>query len=532
MNAKDIKFGADARERMQKGVDTIANAVKVTLGPKGRNVVFGGQYGAPRITKDGVTVAREIILEDPFENMGAQMLREVASKTNDIAGDGTTTATVLAQAIVREGMKAVAAGMNPMDLKRGIDMAVDKVVENLREQSKDITTDAEIAQVGTISANGESWIGEMIAEAMQTVGKEGVISVEDSGHDKSELKITEGMAFDRGMVSPYFCTSGDKMIMEYDDPLILISEDKLTDLRHMLPLLQEVAKEGRPLIFIADEVEGDALLTLVVNRTKQNVKCAAIKAPGHGDRRKAILHDIAIMTGATVLSEQRDLSLKNVKLEHLGTCRRITSTKDTTTILEGNVTNEAINARVDELKAQMKDVTSDFDREKLQERIAKLSGGVAVIRVGGSSELEVKERRDRVDDALHATRAAVEEGIVPGGGTALIRAIDSLDDMGCDTDDEYRGVHIVAEALSSPLMQIAENAGENAYEVLTKVKAGPSQLGFNAQTGAYVNMVDMGIIDPTKVVRAALEDAASVAGLIITTEAMIAEIPTANKEGL
>ncbi|MDK9698030.1 MAG: chaperonin GroEL [Siculibacillus sp.] len=526
MAAKDVKFSADARERMLRGVDILANAVKVTLGPKGRNVVIDKSFGAPRITKDGVTVAKEIELEDKFENMGAQMVREVASKTADLAGDGTTTATVLAQAIVREGAKAVAAGMNPMDLKRGIDLAAAAAVKDLEGRSKKIKTSAEVAQVGTISANGEKAIGEMIAEAMQKVGNEGVITVEEAKTAETELDVVEGMQFDRGYLSPYFITNADKMIAELEDPYILIHEKKLSNLQAMLPVLEAVVQTSKPLVIIAEDVEGEALATLVVNKLRGGLKIAAVKAPGFGDRRKAMLEDIAILTNGQVISEDLGIKLENVSLDMLGRAKKITIAKENTTIVDGTGAKAEIEARVAQIKAQIEETTSDYDREKLQERLAKLAGGVAVIRVGGATEIEVKEKKDRVDDALAATRAAVEEGIVPGGGVALLRAKKAVEALVSDVADVQAGIHIVLKALESPIRQIAENAGVEGSIVVGKlIEGSDAEIGFDAQTEQFVNMVSAGIIDPTKVVRTALQDAASVAGLLITTEAMIAEKP-------
>jgi len=530
MAAKDVKFAGDARARMLRGVDILADAVKVTLGPKGRNVVIEKSFGAPRITKDGVTVAKEIELADKFENMGAQMVREVASKTNDAAGDGTTTATVLAQAIVREGAKSVAAGMNPMDLKRGIDIAVEKIVEDLKKRSKKITTDAEVAQVGTISANGERDIGEMIAKAMQKVGKEGVITVEEAKSLETELDVVEGMQFDRGYLSPYFVTNADKMTAELDDPYILIHEKKLAGLQPLLPVLESVVQSGKPLLIIAEEVEGEALATLVVNKLRGGLKIAAVKAPGFGDRRKAMLEDIAILTNGQVISEDLGIKLENVTLDMLGRAKRVRIDKDNTTIIDGTGKKKDIEARVAQIKAQIEETTSDYDREKLQERLAKLAGGVAVIRVGGATEVEVKERKDRVDDAMHATKAAVEEGILPGGGSALLFATRVLADIKLANPDQQVGVEIVRKALQAPARQIAENAGADGSLIVGKLLEGKSATqGFNAQTGEYVDMIKEGVIDPTKVVRLALQDAASVASLLITTEAMIAEAPKADK---
>ncbi|QSB44859.1 chaperonin GroEL [Tsuneonella flava] len=526
MSAKDVKFGRDARERILRGVDILADAVKVTLGPKGRNVVLDKSFGAPRITKDGVSVAKEIELKDKFENMGAQMLREVASKTNDLAGDGTTTATVLGQSIVREGMKSVAAGMNPMDLKRGIDLAVGKVVENLKARSKDVSGSNEIAQVGVISANGDREVGEKIAEAMEKVGKEGVITVEEAKGLEFELDVVEGMQFDRGYLSPYFITNPDKMTVELDNPYILIHEKKLSNLQSMLPILEAVVQSGRPLLIIAEDIEGEALATLVVNKLRGGLKVAAVKAPGFGDRRKAMLQDIAILTQGEMVSEDLGIKLENVTVGMLGEAKRVTIDKDNTTIVDGAGSADDIKARVGEIKAQMEATTSDYDREKLQERLAKLAGGVAVIKVGGASEVEVKERKDRVDDALHATRAAVEEGIVPGGGTALLYASKALEGMKGENDDQTRGIDIVRAAILSPIRQIAENAGHDGAVVSGNLlREGDESQGFNAATDTYENLVAAGVIDPTKVVRTALQDAASVAGLLITTEAAIAEKP-------
>jgi len=526
MAAKDVKFSRDARERILKGVDTLANAVKVTLGPKGRNVVIDKSFGAPRITKDGVSVAKEIELKDKFENMGAQMLREVASKTNDLAGDGTTTATVLAQAIVREGMKSVAAEINPMDLKRGIDLAVNAVVENLKSRSKAVAGSQEIAQVGIISANGDTEVGEKIAEAMEKVGKEGVITVEEAKGLEFELDVVEGMQFDRGYLSPYFVTNAEKMTVELDNPYILIHEKKLSNLQSMLPILEAVVQSGRPLLIIAEDIEGEALATLVVNKLRGGLKVAAVKAPGFGDRRKAMLQDIAILTQGEMISEDLGIKLENVTVGMLGEAKRVTIDKDNTTIVDGAGSADDIKARVEQIRAQIEVTTSDYDREKLQERLAKLAGGVAVIKVGGASEVEVKERKDRVDDALHATRAAVEEGIVPGGGTALLYATKALENLTGANDDQNRGIDIVRKALQSPVRQIAANAGYDGAVVAGKLlESDDEQFGFNAQTETYENLVKAGVIDPTKVVRTALQDAASVAGLLITTEAAIAELP-------
>ena len=532
MAAKDVRFGADARARMLRGVDIIADAVKVTLGPKGRNVVIDKSFGSPRITKDGVTVAKEIELADKFENMGAQLIREVATKTNDLAGDGTTTATVLAQSIVREGGKAVAAGMNPMDLKRGVDMAVAAVVEELKTRSKKITTEAETAQVGTISANGESDIGRMIAEAMQKVGNEGVITVEEAKGVDTELDVVEGMQFDRGYLSPYFITNAEKMIAELDQPYILIHEKKLSGLQPMLPLLETVVQSGRPLLIIAEDVEGEALATLVVNKLRGGLKVAAVKAPGFGDRRKAMLEDLAILTGGQVISEDLGIKLETVTLAMLGRAKRVIMEKENTTVVEGAGSADDIKGRCNQIRAQVEETTSDYDREKLQERLAKLAGGVAVIRVGGATEVEVKERKDRVDDALHATRAAVEEGIVPGGGVALARASLVLATLKPLNEDQKLGIEIVRKAVQTPLRQIAENAGEDGAVIAGKViENGSYAYGFDAQTGEFKDMVAAGIIDPTKVVRTALQDAASIAALLITTEAMIAERPERKAPG-
>jgi chaperonin GroEL len=526
MAAKDVRFGSDARARMLRGVDILADAVKVTLGPKGRNVVIDKSFGAPRITKDGVTVAKEIELHDKFENMGAQMVREVASKTNDLAGDGTTTATVLAQSIVREGAKAVAAGMNPMDLKRGVDKAVAALVEELKKKTKKITTQAETAQVGTISANGEADIGRMISEAMQKVGNEGVITVEEAKGIQTELDVVEGMQFDRGYVSPYFITNAEKMVAELDQPMILIFEKKLSGLQPLLPLLEEVVKTGRPLLIIAEDVEGEALATLVVNKLRGGLKVAAVKAPGFGDRRKAMLEDLAILTGGQVISEDLGIKLENVTSAMLGKAKKVLIEKENTTIVEGAGQKSEIQGRCNQIRAQIEETTSDYDREKLQERLAKLAGGVAVIRVGGATEVEVKERKDRVDDALHATRAAVEEGIVPGGGVALARASLVLATLKGDNDDQRFGIEIVRKASLTPLRQIAENAGEDGAVISGKVlEKDEYNWGFDAQAGEFKDLVQAGIIDPTKVVRTALQDAASVAGLLVTTEAMIAEKP-------
>ncbi|WP_309083790.1 chaperonin GroEL [Chelativorans sp.] len=525
MAAKDVKFSRDARERMLRGVNILADAVKVTLGPKGRNVVLDKSFGAPRITKDGVTVAKEIELEDKFENMGAQMVREVASKTNDIAGDGTTTATVLAQAIVQEGAKAVAAGMNPMDLKRGIDLAVNDVVAYLTSASKKIKTSEEVAQVGTISANGEKEIGQMIAEAMQKVGNEGVITVEEAKTAETELEVVEGMQFDRGYLSPYFITNPEKMVAELDDAYILLHEKKLSNLQSLLPVLEAVVQSARPLLIIAEDVEGEALATLVVNKLRGGLKIAAVKAPGFGDRRKAMLEDIAILTGGQVISEDLGIKLENVTLDMLGRAKKISIAKETTTIVDGAGKKPEIEGRVAQIKAQIEETTSDYDREKLQERLAKLAGGVAVIRVGGATEVEVKEKKDRVDDALNATRAAVEEGIVPGGGVALLRASTAIQAKG-ENPDQDAGINIVRRAIQAPARQIASNAGAEASIVAGKILENTGvTFGYNAQTGEYGDMIAMGIVDPMKVVRTALQDAASVAGLLVTTEAMVAELP-------
>jgi chaperonin GroEL len=531
MAAKEVRFSRDARERMLRGVNILADAVKVTLGPKGRNVVIDKSFGAPRITKDGVTVAKEIELEDKFENMGAQMVREVASKTNDIAGDGTTTATVLAQSIVQEGHKAVAAGMNPMDLKRGIDLAVTEAVASLVKSAKKINTSAEVAQVGTISANGEKEIGEMIAEAMQKVGNEGVITVEEAKTAETELEVVEGMQFDRGYLSPYFVTNPDKMVAELEDAYILLHEKKLSNLQAMLPVLEAVVQTSKPLVIISEDVEGEALATLVVNKLRGGLKIAAVKAPGFGDRRKAMLEDIAILTGGQVISEDLGIKLENVGLDMLGRAKKVSISKENTTIVDGAGKKEEIQGRVAQIKQQIEETTSDYDREKLQERLAKLAGGVAVIRVGGSTEVEVKEKKDRVDDALNATRAAVEEGIVPGGGTALLRASLAIKGEGTNADQKA-GIAIVRRALQAPARQIAANAGAEASIVAGKILENASEtFGYNAQTGEYGDMIAMGIVDPVKVVRTALQDAASVAGLLVTTEAMIAEAPKKEAAG-
>ena len=532
MASKDVKFGIDARDRMLRGVDILANAVKVTLGPKGRNVVLDKSFGAPRITKDGVTVAKEIELEDKFENMGAQMVREVASKSSDLAGDGTTTATVLAQAIVREGAKSVAAGMNPMDLKRGIDLAVEAIVEHLKANSKKVTSNEEIAQVGTISANGDREIGDFLAKAMAKVGNEGVITVEEAKSLETELDIVEGMQFDRGYISPYFITNADKMRVEMEDPYILIYEKKLSQLQEMLPLLEAVVQTGKPLLIVAEDIEGEALATLVVNKLRGGRKVAAVKAPGFGDRRKAMLQDIAILTGGQAISEDLGIKLENVTIQMLGRTKKIMIDKENTTIVNGAGKKVDIEARVAQIKAQIEETTSDYDKEKLQERLAKLAGGVAVIRVGGATEVEVKERKDRVDDAMHATRAAVEEGILPGGGVALLRATEALKKVKTQNDDQKVGVEIVRRAIQAPARQIASNAGEDGSVIVGKIlEKDQYSYGFDAQTAEYGNMVSKGIIDPTKVVRAAIQNAASVAGLLITTEAMVAEIPAKKGAG-
>jgi chaperonin GroEL len=526
MAAKEVRFSADARERMLRGIDILSNAVRITLGPKGRNVVIEKSFGAPRITKDGVTVAKEIELEDKFENMGAQMVREVASKTNDVAGDGTTTATVLAHSIVKEGAKAVAAGMNPMDLKRGIEMAVTAVVKDLQKQSKKINTSAEVAQVGTISANGDSTVGDMIAQAMQKVGNEGVITVEEAKSLETELEVVEGMQFDRGYISPYFITNAEKMVAELEDPYILLFEKKLSNLQAMLPVLEAVVQSARPLLIIAEDVEGEALATLVVNKLRGGLKVAAVKAPGFGDRRKAMLQDIATLTGGEVISEDLGIKLESVTLDMLGRAKKVSITKEETTIVDGAGKKKDIEGRVNQIKAQIEETTSDYDKEKLQERLAKLAGGVAVIRVGGATEVEVKEKKDRVDDALNATRAAVEEGIVPGGGVALLRSRKAIRNLTSENPDVQAGIKIVLKALESPIRQIAQNSGVDGSIVVGKVLENKSNtFGFNAQTEEYVDMIVAGIIDPTKVVRTALQDAASVAGLLVTTEAMVADAP-------
>ena len=526
MAAKDVRFSSDAREKMLRGVDILANAVKVTLGPKGRNVILDKSFGAPRITKDGVTVAKEIELEDKFENMGAQMVREVASKTNDTAGDGTTTATVLAQAIVREGAKSVAAGMNPMDLKRGVDLAVAEAVKDIAKRSKKIKDSAEVAQVGTISSNGDKSIGKMIADAMQKVGNEGVITVEEAKSLETELDVVEGMQFDRGYLSPYFITNHEKMVAELEDAYILIHEKKLSSLQPMLPVLEAVVQTSKPLVIIAEDIEGEALATLVVNKLRGGLKVAAVKAPGFGDRRKAMLEDIAILTGGTMIAEDLGIKLENVNLQMLGKAKRVRIEKENTTIINGAGAKKDIEARVGQIKAQIEETTSDYDKEKLQERLAKLAGGVAVIRVGGATEVEVKEKKDRVDDALNATRAAVEEGIVAGGGVALLRAKAAVAKLKSENSDEQAGINIVLKALESPIRQIVDNSGVEGSIVVGKIIENKSQtFGFNAQKEQYVDMIEAGIVDPAKVVRTALQDAASVAGLLITTEAMVAELP-------
>src|SRR5213080_1054065 len=529
MAAKEVKFSVDARDRMLRGVDILANAVKVTLGPKGRNVVMEKSFGAPRITKDGVTVAKEIELEDKFENMGAQMLREVASKTNDTAGDGTTTATVLAQAIVREGGKSVAAGMNPMDLKRGIDIAVSAVVKDLEKRAKPVASSSEVAQVGTISSNGDAAIGKMIAQAMQKVGNEGVITVEENKSLETEVDIVEGMKFDRGYLSPYFITNAEKMTAELEDVYVLLHEKKLSGLQSMLPVLEAVVQSGRPLLIIAEDVEGEALATLVVNRLRGGLKVAAVKAPGFGDRRKAMLEDIAILTGGQLISDELGMKLESITINMLGRAGKVVIDKENTTIVKGAGKKKDIEGRVTQIKAQIEETTSDYDREKLQERLAKLAGGVAVIRVGGATEIEVKEKKDRVEDAMHATRAAVEEGIVPGGGVALLRATEALKKIRTQNDDQKTGIEIVRKAISWPARQIAINAGEDGSVIVGKIlEKEQYAYGFDSQSGEYGNLVTKGIIDPTKVVRAAIQKAASVAALLITTEAMVAEVPKKN----
>ncbi len=526
MSAKDIKFGTDARAKMLKGVETLAKTVKVTLGPKGRNVVLDKSYGAPKITKDGVSVAKEIELSDKFENMGAQLVKEVAQKTADKAGDGTTTATVLAEAIIREGCKAVAAGMNPMDLKRGIDMAVEAVVADVKSRSKDIKTSEEIAQVGTISANGDRSIGEYLARAMEKVGNEGVITVEDAKGLETELDVVEGMQFDRGYLSPYFVTNAEKMICEYDNPYILLYDQKISNLQPLIPVLEAVVQSGRPLLVVAEDIEGEALATLVVNRLRGGLKVCAVKAPGFGDRRKAMLQDIAILTGGQVISEELGMKLENITLDYLGSAKRIEVSKEDTTIIDGMGNKDAIKDRTSEIRKQIEDTTSDYDREKLQERLAKLSGGVAVLRVGGASEVEVKEKKDRIDDALNATRAAVKEGVVAGGGVALLYSIRALDKLTPANADQKVGIDIIRKAIQSPIRQIAENAGVDGAVVAGKLlEQNDTNYGYNAQNDEYTDMVKAGIIDPTKVVRTALQDAASVGGLLITTEAMVTEAP-------
>jgi chaperonin GroEL len=533
MSAKEVKFSVDARDRMLHGIDTLAHAVRVTLGPKGRNVLLDKSFGAPRITKDGVTVAKEIELDNKFENMGAQMVREVASRTSDQAGDGTTTATVLAHAIVREGAKAVAAGMNPMDLKRGVDLAVETVVADLQKNSKTVTSNEEIAQVGTISANGDAEIGRFIADAMKKVGNEGVITVEEAKSLETELEVVEGMQFDRGYISPYFITNADKMRVDMEDPYVLIYEKKLSGLQELLPLLEAVVQASKPLVIIAEDVEGEALATLVVNKLRGGLKVAAVKAPGFGDRRKAMLEDIAILTTGTMVSADLGIKLENVSINMLGRAKKVTIDKENTTLIGGAGKKADIQARVAQIKAQIEETTSDYDREKLQERLAKLAGGVAVLRVGGATEIEVKERKDRVEDAMHATRAAVEEGVLPGGGVALLRAIKSLEKLKVSNDDQRTGIEIVKKALSWPARQIAMNAGDDGSIVVGKILEKDTYVfGFDAQTGEYGNLVSKGIIDPTKVVRAALQGAASVAGLLITTEAMVAEVPKRQSAGM
>ena len=529
MSAKDVRFSSDARDRMLRGVETLANAVKVTLGPKGRNVILDKSYGAPRITKDGVTVAKEIELSDKFENMGAQMVREVASKTNDLAGDGTTTATVLAASIMREGLKLVAAGMNPMDLKRGIDIAVAAVVKDIEKRAKKVQSADEIAQIGTIAANGDKTIGKMISDAMKKVGNEGVITVEEAKTAETELDVVEGMQFDRGYLSPYFVTNAEKMVAELDDPYILIHEKKLSSLQPMLPVLEAVVQAGKPLLIIAEDIEGEALATLVVNKLRGGLKVAAVKAPGFGDRRKAMLEDIAILTSGTLIAEDLGIKLENVTLQMLGRAKRVRIEKENTTIIDGSGKKADIEGRVAQIKAQIEDTTSDYDKEKLQERLAKLAGGVAIIRVGGSTEVEVKEKKDRVDDAMHATKAAVEEGIVPGGGVALLRAKAAIGKLTNDNEDVQSGINIVLRALEAPIRQISENSGVEGSIVVGKILENKSQtFGFDAQTEQYVDMLNAGIVDPAKVVRVALQDAASIAGLMITTEAMIADRPKAD----
>jgi chaperonin GroEL len=526
MSAKDVRFSTDARDRMLRGVDILANTVKVTLGPKGRNVVLEKSFGAPRITKDGVTVAKEIELEDKFENMGAQMVREVASNTSTVAGDGTTTATVLAQAIVKEGAKMVAAGLNPMDLRRGIDIAVTEVVKSIASQAKKVKSSEEIAQVGTVAANGETEVGRLIAEAMEKVGNEGVITVEEAKSLETELEVVEGMQFDRGYISPYFVTNAEKMIADLEDPYILLHEKKLPNLQAMLPLLEAIVQSGRPLLIIAEDVEGETLATLVVNKLRGGLKVAAVKAPGFGDRRKAMLQDIAVLTGGQLISEDLGIKLENVTLDMLGRAKKVSISKEATTLVDGGGAKKDIEGRVNQIKAQIEETTSDYDKEKLQERLAKLSGGVAILRVGGGSEIEVRERKDRVDDALHATRAAVEEGIVPGGGVALLRAKRAIKDLSSENSDVQAGIKIVLKALEAPIRQIAQNAGVDGSIVVGKVLDNKSKtFGFDAQTEEYKDLVEAGIIDPAKVVRVALQDAASVAGLLVTTEAMVAQMP-------
>jgi chaperonin GroEL len=529
MSAKDVRFSSDARDRMLRGVDILNNAVKVTLGPKGRNVIIDKSYGAPRITKDGVTVAKEIELDDKFENMGAQMVREVASKTNDLAGDGTTTATVLAASIMKEGLKLVAAGMNPMDLKRGIDIAVTAVVKDIEKRAKKVQSSEEIAQIGTIASNGDKAIGKMIAEAMKKVGTEGVITVEEAKTAETELDVVEGMQFDRGYLSPYFITNAEKMVAELEDPYILIHEKKLSSLQAMLPILEAVVQSGKPLLIVAEDIDGEALATLVVNKLRGGLKVAAVKAPGFGDRRKAMLEDIAVLTGGSMIAEDLGIKLENVTLQMLGRAKKVRIEKENTTVIDGSGKKAEIQARIGQIKAQIEETTSDYDKEKLQERLAKLTGGVAVIRVGGSTEVEVKERKDRVDDAMHATRAAVEEGIVPGGGVALLRAKAAIGKLTNENADVQSGINIVLRALEAPIRQISENSGVEGSIVVSKVLANKSPtFGFDAQTEQYVDMLSAGIVDPAKVVRVALQDAASIAGLMITTEAMVADAPKKN----
>ena len=525
MSAKDVKFGDSARVKMLQGVNILADAVKVTLGPKGRNVVLDKSFGAPTVTKDGVSVAKEIELEDKFENMGAQMVKQVSSQTSDEAGDGTTTATVLAQSIVNEGHKSVAAGMNPMDLKRGVDLAVDAVVSEIRKKSKVIKTDKEVAQVGTIASNGDSEVGKMISNAMQKVGKEGVITVEEGSGIDNELDVVEGMQFDRGYLSPYFVTNQDSMTVELENPLILLHDKKISNIRDLLPLLESVAKAGRPLLIIAEDIEGEALATLVVNNLRGIVKAAACKAPGFGDRRKAMLEDIAILTGGTVISEEVGLSLEGATVEDLGTAKKVTMNKDNATVIDGAGNQDAIAARVNQIRAQIEETSSDYDKEKLQERVAKLAGGVAVIKVGAGSEVEMKEKKARVEDALHSTRAAVEEGVVPGGGSALVRALESVEKLTGSNDDQNVGINIAKKAFEAPLRQIVSNAGEEASVIVSNVKGGKGSYGFNAATGEFGDMIEMGILDPAKVTRTALQAAGSVAGMMITTEAMVTDVP-------